>query len=288
MGSRIPGSLFTDPFVKKNAAHTPGPLGMNDFAELRACYETELLGDTPGPLGLDDYGQQVTTCTPSDGAAPPAATTTSDSPQGGTGPLQVSAGQITFDAEGNDIDSNPYFSRHIHWPGGASGVTIGRGYDMKERSESAIVNDLVGSGLDSELAKKFAKGAGLKGVEAQEFVKHNRADLGDIPREVQKQLFERIYPKYVEKAKANYNKWTTGSDGKPLAGKVEWDSLNAAIRDILVDFVYQGFTHGANPMVKGMKNSFDDLVDYIKNNATLQQYEQGRHRAAYLQARKPK
>jgi len=44
---------------------------------------------------------------------------------------KVKKGQVTFDAEGTDIESSKYFSRVIHWPGNAlSRVTIGRGYDM--------------------------------------------------------------------------------------------------------------------------------------------------------------
>src|SRR5690606_34158303 len=56
--------------------------------------------------------------------------------------LTMSQGQVTFDAEGNDIPGNAYFSRVLHWPGGASGVTIGRGYDMKERTQAAVLQDL--------------------------------------------------------------------------------------------------------------------------------------------------
>ena len=52
--------------------------------------------------------------------------------------LKVPYGQLTFDVEGNDIEDSSkaghrYFSRVVHWPGGASGVTIGRGYDFGQR-----------------------------------------------------------------------------------------------------------------------------------------------------------
>ena len=41
--------------------------------------------------------------------------------------LRVAAGQVTFDAEGNDTPGSLYFSRVVHWPGNSkSGVTIGR------------------------------------------------------------------------------------------------------------------------------------------------------------------
>ena len=53
--------------------------------------------------------------------------------------LIVESGQVTFDAEGNDIESSRYFSRVIHWPGNTeSGVTIGRGYDMGNRTKAKL------------------------------------------------------------------------------------------------------------------------------------------------------
>ena len=45
----------------------------------------------------------------------------------------VPFGQITFDAEGQE-QRGKYFSRSPHVPGPASGITIGRGYDLGSRS----------------------------------------------------------------------------------------------------------------------------------------------------------
>ena len=46
---------------------------------------------------------------------------------------------MTFDAEGNDDSNSIYFSRVIHWPGGISGVTIGRGYDFGHRGSADLI-----------------------------------------------------------------------------------------------------------------------------------------------------
>ncbi|WP_284215178.1 peptidoglycan-binding protein, partial [Mixta theicola] len=55
------------------------------------------------------------------------------------GMLRVSQGQFTFDNEGLEHSTaavpfravpTPWFSRVLHWPGGFSGVTLGRGFDM--------------------------------------------------------------------------------------------------------------------------------------------------------------
>ncbi|WLI78207.1 peptidoglycan-binding protein [Kosakonia sp. H02] len=65
------------------------------------------------------------------------------------GPLQVQEGQLTFDYEGVDYITAvepfrqparmPWFSRILHHPSSDSGVTLGRGYDMKKRSAGSIL-----------------------------------------------------------------------------------------------------------------------------------------------------
>lgn len=191
-------------------------------------------------------------------------------------------GKLTYNAEGNDIPSSPYYSRVIHWPGNAlSGVTLGRGYDMGDRSESDVYNDMVMSGISHEQAAKISKGAGLKGVAARDFVALNKAKIGEITLEQQEKLFSIIYPKYIARTIANYNKWTNG-----VFGAKPWDDLDSKIQEVLVDFVYQGFTKGPKPMLAGANNSKKELIDYIKNTPAISQYEPGRHRADYLESEK--
>jgi hypothetical protein len=52
--------------------------------------------------------------------------------------LEVPKGKLTFDVEGNDIENSTWFSRKVHWPGGVSGITIGRGYDLGQQSNSNL------------------------------------------------------------------------------------------------------------------------------------------------------
>ena len=53
-------------------------------------------------------------------------------------------GQLTFDSEGDDLDTSIYFSRQPHVPNnngvviGLSGVTFGRGLDIGQQSESIV------------------------------------------------------------------------------------------------------------------------------------------------------
>ncbi len=73
------------------------------------------------------------------------------------GPLHVRQGQITFDAEGHDYITaiapfrkrrTPYFSRILQWPGGNSGVTLGRGYEMGSRSRGEVFTTLRRAGIE--------------------------------------------------------------------------------------------------------------------------------------------
>jgi hypothetical protein len=291
MASRIPDVTYRNSSEALPACLTPGSLGYNDYANPNWLLQGGrcLAGDSPGPLGMEDFamwlaGHQSAAPDAPIAAARLANAKAAPAAQASTSPLSVSRGQITFDAEGNDNLNSPYFSRKIHWPGNAlSGVTIGRGYDMGSRTAEQVVRDLTSAGMAADLAKKFGAGAGKKGDQAKKFVKEHRDALGEISHAVQKNLFENVYPTYETRAQQNYAKWTTDAQGKPLAGKVEWDHLDPAIRDILVDFVYQGFTQGPNPMRHGMKSNYDELIDYIKNNKTLQQYEAGRKRVQYLE-----
>ncbi|MEN4725239.1 calcium-binding protein [Erwinia amylovora] len=190
----------------------------------------------------------------------------------------VRAGQVTFDAEGNDILSSPFFSRHIHWPMKMdSGVTIGRGYDLRSRSEASVFNQMQAAGISADQAAMIARGALLKGEQARLFVRNNQSGIGTISHKQQINLFEAIYPGYVQRAHTNYDRYTNVQPGK-----VTWESLHPAIRDIMVDFVYQGWTKGPRPMESGMTNDFDTLIHYIENTPAIRDGEKGRQRANYL------
>ena len=58
----------------------------------------------------------------------------------------------------------PYFSRVLHWPGGVSGVTLGRGYDMGSRSVGSILSTLRQAGLEEYKCVLCSKAAGFKGA----------------------------------------------------------------------------------------------------------------------------
>jgi len=193
-----------------------------------------------------------------------------------SGRLTVSAGQVTFNAEGNDNPHSSYFSRHLHWPKGVSGVTIGRGYDMGGRTQETIFLDLTRAGVPADQAELMSQGRKLTGVTAERFVNNHRNECGIISREAQARLFELIYPNYVSRAKAVYLSKTAN-----FPERTSWEALKKPIREIAVDFVYQGL--GFERTMKAcMSNDYDTLINFIETNAQVQSYEGGRQRANYL------
>ncbi|WP_081943127.1 pesticin C-terminus-like muramidase [Dickeya fangzhongdai] len=197
----------------------------------------------------------------------------------------VLKGKVTYDAEGRE-ERGQYFSRQIHYPeskdpsvAAKTGVTIGRGYDMGERTQAQVYNDLIAAGIPASQASRISAAAGKKGINAKIFVNNNK-DIGEITTEQQIKLFNNIYPAYESRAQLRYKEKTKG-----MRNVTKWEDLNPAIRDILVDIVYQGF-QGKQAMPAASQNNIDQFITFLNNNEEYQQYEKGRHRVAYLQKEK--
>jgi hypothetical protein len=90
-------------------------------------------------------------------------------------------GVLTYNAEGRDLPNDASYSRIIHWPANqrkcatsASGVTIGRGFDLGNRTEASAFSYLTRAGIDVDTASKIAKAAGMKRCDAMNFVKKTK------------------------------------------------------------------------------------------------------------------
>lgn len=193
--------------------------------------------------------------------------------------LMVERGQVTFDAEGNDDPVSHYFSRQLHWPGGASGVTLGRGYDMRHRTPASVCADLMQAGIDEETARKFSKGAELSGDAARDFVMVKKPAYGTISQRCQRILFETVvYPRYEIAAKQRYD-LAVGPDAPT------WNNLDSRVRDIAVDFTYQQGSIWKRQLPYITANDRQRLADYIDSTPELSRYEPGRKRVDYLRGK---
>jgi len=143
-------------------------------------------------------------------------------------------GRLTFDAEGRE--GGRYHSRHFHVPSDASGLTIGRGYDMKLRSKSHIRDDLVAAGVAPGDAALISQAAGMKGEQAEEFIEENELEAFEITPEQQVALFDIEYARQ----EADTRRLATKADVTRVYGATDWDALDTTISEVLVDLRFRG------------------------------------------------
>ncbi|WP_034912044.1 peptidoglycan-binding protein [Erwinia sp. 9145] len=96
----------------------------------------------------------------------------------------------------------PGHSCYLHWPGGASGVTLGPGYDMKERSEISIKNAMIQIGIPEKIAAEISKASHLINGEAKRFSENNKA-LVKLTSLQETALLKFTIPPYVKMVKNN-------------------------------------------------------------------------------------
>lgn len=146
-------------------------------------------------------------------------------------------GSNTFEAEVGK-EGTRYFSRVIHWPTGrSSGVTLGPGYDMGQRSAQSIVRDLTHAGVAPRDALFFSHAAGLQGSAAQAFVAQHRDRSPTISAETQQRIFtEVIRPAML----ADIQRILRKPDTVRAYGALSWSTLPSAAKELLFDLRYRG------------------------------------------------
>lgn len=143
-------------------------------------------------------------------------------------------GRLTFDAEGQE--GGIYHSRRLHVPSAASGLTIGRGYDMKHRTKTEIRDDLIDAGVASADAALISQAATLTGDTAEEFIAENDLEAFEISPDAQLQLFEVVY----EELAADARRLATKADVTQVYGATDWPALDPTIKDTLIDLRFRG------------------------------------------------
>lgn len=150
--------------------------------------------------------------------------------------LKVPRGQLTFDVEGNDIAGSVHFSRVAHWPGGLSGVTIGRGYDLGQRSTPET--DLTEAGVPEPLFSWLIGAKALKGQAAKSYLDgaNERIKTFQVTRKQQYKLFIPIY----EFMESEVVRISGSPENIESYGLLNWGEIDNKIKDIAVDLIYRG------------------------------------------------
>lgn len=185
--------------------------------------------------------------------------------------LKVPFGQLTFDVEGNDIDdpNNPlhrYFSRVVHWPGGNSGVTIGRGYDLGQRPNPGI--DLEDVGIREPLLSWLIGAKGLSGQAAKNYLDSASAEIKKI-KITRKQQYKLFIPVYNH-MKSEVIRISNKTFEKANYGILTWENVRPKVQDIVVDLIYRGdYTVSSRAIVQKdfVENNLGNMKEKISNQA---------------------
>ena len=165
--------------------------------------------------------------------------------------MSITKGKLTFDAEGQE--GGPFHSRVLHVPSGTSGLTIGRGYDMKEKRSSKIASDLSNAGVPADMAEALSRASGLSGEAARQFIEDNSLSGFEITPDAQETLFEATYAEM----EADVRRICDKADCVAAYGAVDWEALNPAIKDALVDLRFRGDYHPTSRRL---------IQSYVANN----------------------
>ena len=171
--------------------------------------------------------------------------------------LKPKRGIVTFDSEGVELPGGKFHSRVLHVPSNTSGVTIGRGYDMKLKSKAKIEKELVAAGVPKEEAKEIAKAAGLSGAAARAFRTAHK-DF-QISQEAQVKLFDISYAEEEKEVRRISDK----ADCRAKFGAVDFDKVKPAVLDIFVDMKFRGdYTAGTRKFTQKhlVKNDLKGLA----------------------------
>jgi hypothetical protein len=178
--------------------------------------------------------------------------------------LAVPRGQVTFDGEGNE--GGPYHSRRPHVPSDKSGVTIGRGYDMKKRTAKEIQDDLRAAGVSEAQAKLYAEAAGLSGADAKAFLeKHGGSalfkaakELGLKGREVNQYLKDNTLEEISQQQQKDLFDLTYGRMEAAVKDKfADYAKYPPSAQEALTDMAY-------NLGVNGLRTKFPKFVEDVR------------------------
>lgn len=185
--------------------------------------------------------------------APPAAKAVADKDA-----YQVPVGQATFDAEGKTSGA---LTLRPHYPRGASGVTIGRGYDMKDREPKQVKSELKAAGVSEAIATALSEGAGANDPGKFE-TEHSTLTI--TPTQ-QWNLFVQEFRRQANKALANIVQWELS---QPDEQRIDPAALDATATSLLMDLQFRGDL--------GVKRWRGALRTIITDRVALVQYVQDR------------
>jgi hypothetical protein len=147
---------------------------------------------------------------------------------------KVTVGLLTYEAEGQE--DGPYHSRKLHVPADSSGLTIGRGYDMKYKDAAQISTELSQAGVPDNMATQISNAAGLSGAAAKSFIDDNQLNDFEVSMQTQQKLFAVSYAQMT----VDVQRICAKADCVAAYGAEDWQNLDSKIKAVVVDLRYRG------------------------------------------------
>jgi hypothetical protein len=205
--------------------------------------------------------------------------------------LTVPKGQLTFDAEGNDVDTSIYFSRKPHIPMqrdgtviGQSGVTYGRGLDIGQQTQQFVSNLLLSISenarpLSDKMSSWLIVGSGKK----RDLAKEHLALINDtvpideqmLTRKQQHFLFLSVYGDRESTTKRTIEAARGSRHVLAPPGKIIWGQLPTDVQEVLVDLTFRGDNHSKSrdsiipALVEGLESSNYSAFKNLMSDRTV-------------------
>lgn len=189
--------------------------------------------------------------------------------------LKPAKGQLTFNSEGNDDPSSPYYTRRPHLPPSPSGVTVGRGLDLSTTmlSNAELKKALKDGGLPDDEVNLLLGAHKLNRDESEAYFAEHEEALKkiELTQKQQHDLFNTTYAKYEADTKRLYDNKTSGRLTEKYGSAKKWDELDPKIQDVLVDMRYRGDFGYDNLVGSGMgqgvvDNKPSDMLSGLENS----------------------
>src|SRR5699024_9886296 len=173
-----------------------------------------------------------------------------------------------------------------HWPGGVSGITIGRGYDLGQWDKATIERDLTYAGIKDPLYSWLVNAQGLKGNAAKNYLQKADPKIISTPitRKQQYLLFEPVYEFMKNDVIRISSKFKNIKD----YGELSWEQTNPLIKDIVVDLKYRGdYGPSAREIIQKafVENDIEKIKNIIDNKSNWSNvpFDRFNRRSDYLQ-----
>jgi len=179
-------------------------------------------------------------------------------------PSNPSFGTLTWNAEGQADPSSRYYSRKAHLPSSTSGITIGRGYDLKQHSEAEILRDFTATGLSPQQASLFANVRSLSGEVARTYL--SQGNLPELSPEQEQALFQASW----KAAFRDVQRISALPSIVKAYGAIDWSTTEPAVRDLIVDLRYRGdYTPATRAFMQSAvaRNDLESLSEVLSNRS---------------------